>query len=224
MSITGTISVMPETMRPTQQEFLLKLLGNVAAVSIKDASCVEMMAKDSAKEYHCVFPANTKRKFAFIDYELAKNVKFYAIKVQSRAQRQGNVTEVMLQIACNPDIEEDLLDLQLLVSVPLLGNGDDVKMVSSPNANWHGPRKLLLWKVDKISGGQKMRFQAKFQEVHIDITDAVPCVLAISTQVKFVSNCIISKLQVCVAPVSGTSSPVSLLSVIPRHQAHYVIT
>ncbi len=45
------------------------------------------------------------------------------------------MTEIMVQIACNPDVEGDLNDLQILTNVPLVGNGDDAKMICTPTAN-----------------------------------------------------------------------------------------
>jgi len=82
-------------------------------------------------------------------------------RVQSRVRAQGNSCRVALQISSNPQNPSELAQLTIIMSVPTGILGETLRC-NPPGGVWNDEKKVVLWCVSELGGGEKFQLQALF--------------------------------------------------------------
>ncbi len=83
-------------------------------------------------------------------------------RVQSRVRTQGKLCRVALQISSNPQNLSDLVHLTIIMGVPSGLNGESLKC-NPPGGVWNESKRVVLWCVSELGGGEKFQLQAIFE-------------------------------------------------------------
>ena len=86
-------------------------------------------------------------------------------RVQSRVRTQGKSCRVALQISSNPQNPSQLAHLTIIMSVPEGVRGDTVQC-NPPGGVWNEAKRVVLWCVSELSGGEKFQLQSIFELQH----------------------------------------------------------
>ncbi|KAL7544729.1 hypothetical protein ACHAWF_008093 [Thalassiosira exigua] len=83
-------------------------------------------------------------------------------RVQSRVRTQGNFCRVALQISSNPQNPFDLAHLTIIMNVPDGVRGDTLE-TNPPGGVWNEAKRVVLWCVSELGGGEKFQLQSVFE-------------------------------------------------------------
>lgn len=83
-------------------------------------------------------------------------------RVQTRIRTQGKFCRVALQISSNPQNPSDLVHLTVIMGVPPGLKGESLKC-NPPGGVWNESKRVVLWCVSELGGGEKFQLQAIFE-------------------------------------------------------------
>jgi len=100
--------------------------------------------------------------FPVVRYKCDTSLRPVPIRVQSRVRTQGKLCRVALQISSNPQNPSDLVHLTIIMGVPPGLNGESLKC-NPPGGVWNQSKRVVLWCVSELGGGEKFQLQAIFE-------------------------------------------------------------
>ncbi|KAL9181887.1 hypothetical protein ACHAXT_012230 [Thalassiosira profunda] len=100
--------------------------------------------------------------FPVVRYKCGDSLRPVPIRVQSRVRTQGKSCRVALQISSNPQNPSQLAHLTIIMSVPEGVRGDTVQC-NPPGGVWNEAKRVVLWCVSELSGGEKFQLQSIFE-------------------------------------------------------------
>ena len=83
-------------------------------------------------------------------------------RVQIRVKSQGKFCRIALQISSNPQNPSDLVNLTIIMSVPDGVRGDTL-ICNPPGGVWNEAKRVVLWCVSELGGGEKFQLQSIFE-------------------------------------------------------------
>eukprot|EP00584_Thalassiosira_punctigera_P010680 CAMPEP_0172538988 /NCGR_PEP_ID=MMETSP1067-20121228/10277_1 /TAXON_ID=265564 ORGANISM="Thalassiosira punctigera, Strain Tpunct2005C2" /NCGR_SAMPLE_ID=MMETSP1067 /ASSEMBLY_ACC=CAM_ASM_000444 /LENGTH=307 /DNA_ID=CAMNT_0013324599 /DNA_START=62 /DNA_END=986 /DNA_ORIENTATION=+ len=100
--------------------------------------------------------------FPVVRYKCGNSLRPVPIRVQSRVRTQGKHVRIALQISSNPQNPSDLVHLTIIMSVPPGVRGDSLKC-NPPGGVWNESKRVVLWCVSELGGGEKFQLQSVFE-------------------------------------------------------------
>ena len=100
--------------------------------------------------------------FPVVRYKCGSSLRPVPVRVQSRVRTQGKFCRVALQISSNPQNPSDLTNLTIIMSVPNGARGDTLQC-NPPGGVWNENKRVVLWCVSELGGGEKFQLQSIFE-------------------------------------------------------------
>jgi len=100
--------------------------------------------------------------FPVVRYKCGSSLRPVPIRVQSRVRTQGKFARIALQISSNPQNPSDLVHLTIIMSVPNGVRGDTLQC-NPPGGVWNEAKRVVLWCVSELGGGEKFQLQSIFE-------------------------------------------------------------
>jgi len=110
---------------------------------------------------YCVSVPREEEFYPIVRYKCCSALRPVPIRVQSRVRAQGNSCRVALQISSNPQNPSELAQLTIIMSVPTGILGETLRC-NPPGGVWNDEKKVVLWCVSELGGGEKFQLQALF--------------------------------------------------------------
>lgn len=132
-----------------------KFVENVTRETAGDA--------DENREFtYAVGVPREEEYFPVVRYKCGSSLRPVPIRVQSRVRTQGKHCRIALQISSNPQNPSDLVHLTIIMGVPPGVDGESLRC-NPPGGVWNEKKRVVLWCVSELGGGEKFQLQSIFQ-------------------------------------------------------------